>query len=137
MLLFSKNKGSVLILTLLFLFIFTLIMVSDSQDVIINNKMQSAMQHDFAVFERAESGMRQMVLVLQGLSITLPNSTISLKTTAKLIKTDKCGNQTLIIQSIAHDQYDQVILNSRDIFAKVPKHRKCKKILEHQVLWWN
>ena len=135
---FEKNNqnGSTLIITLIFLFVLTLLAVSDSQDVIVNNKMQSAMQQDFLVFARAESGMQQMVFALQGISFELPDSPITLHTTAKQIKIDRCGNQTITIQSIAQDNHDKVVLNSLDIFAKVPKRKKCKKIPAHQVVWW-
>lgn len=137
MLRFEKNNhGMILVIVLIFLFVLTVMCVGDSGDVIINHKTQAAMQNNFLVFMRAQSGMKQMVLALQGISIDLPESKIKLKTNAMVIKTDHCGNQTIKITSTAYNSFSKVVLNSLDIFAKVPKKRKCKKILAHQVLWW-
>ncbi len=133
----SRNEnGAVLIIVLVFLFVLTVMMVSNSQDVIANQKMQNAMQHDDAVFLRAEAGMQQVILSLQGESVDLPDSPIALQTSVKKIKADRCGNQTMEITSIAHDDRDKVILNSRDIFARVPVVKHCQKIPMHRCLWW-
>ncbi|EKD77347.1 MAG: hypothetical protein ACD_42C00367G0001 [uncultured bacterium] len=123
-------------ITLIFLFIMTLLCVMDSDEVIINTKMQAAMQRDFMVFSRAQMGIEQIRLAMQGEKMILPDSPILLKTTIQLIKTDRCGNQTVNIESEAHDQFETVVLNSRDIFATVPIQKKCRKISPHQVLWW-
>lgn len=138
MLPYEKNnqRGMILVMVLIFLFVLTFISVNDSDDVIINHKMQSAMQNNFLVFMRAQSGMKQMVLAMEGITMTLPDSSIQLKTNATVVKTDHCGNQTIAITSIAKNSFSKVVLNSIDIFAKVPKKRKCKKIPAHQVLWW-
>lgn len=133
----SRNEnGAVLIIVLVFLFVLTVMMVSNSQDVIANQKMQNAMQHDDAIFLRAEAGMQQVILSLQGESVDLPDSPIALQTSVKKIKTDRCENQTVEITSIAQDDRDKVILNSRDIFAKVPVAKHCHKIPIYQCLWF-
>jgi Tfp pilus assembly protein PilX len=132
----KNSNGAVLISVLVFLFVLTLMMVSNSQDVIINQKMQNAMRHDFAVFLRAEAGMQQAILSLQGESVDLPDSPIVLRTTVQKIKIDRCGNQIVEILSIAQDDHDKVMLNSRDIFARVPVAKHCQKIPVHRCLWW-
>lgn len=132
----KNNNGAVLIIVLVFLFVLTLMMASNSQDVIINQKTQNAMQHNFAVFLRAEAGMRQVILSLQGESVGLPDSAIALKTSVKKIKTDRCGNQMVEILSVAQDDHDKVMLNSGDIFARVPVAKDCQKIPVHRCLWW-
>lgn len=134
---FKKNKnGAVLIIVLIFLFVLTMMMVSNSQDVIVNQKTQNAMQHDSAVFLRAEAGIQQAILSLQGESVDLADSPISVETSMKKIKVDRCGNQTVEIMSVAHDNQEKVILNSRDIFARVPVAKHCQKIPAHRCLWW-
>lgn len=133
---FEKNSGSTLIITLIFLFILTVMVASDTADLIINTKMQSAMQQYFLIFARAEAGVQEMVSAIMGTPIDLPDSPISLNATAKIIKTDHCGNQTVLIQSIAQSREKKIILNSLHIFARVPKLKKCKKIVAHQVIWW-
>lgn len=132
----NNNNGAILIIVLIFLFVLTVMMVSNSQDVIANQKMQNAMQHDDAVFLRAEAGMQQTILSVQGESVDLPDSPISLQTSFKKIKVDRCGNQTGKIMSIAQDEREKVILNSRDIFARVPVAKHCRKIPAHQCVWW-
>lgn len=132
----NNNNGAILIIVLIFLFVLTLILVSNSQDVIVNQKMQNAMRHDDAVFLRAEAGMRQVILSLQGESVDLPDSPISLQTSFKKIKVDRCGNQTGEIMSVAQDEREKVILNSRDIFARVPVAKHCQKMPVHRCLWW-
>ncbi len=134
---FKKNKnGAVLIIVLVFLFVLTVMMVSNSQDVIVNQKMQTAMQHDVAVFLQAEAGMQQTILSMEGETVDLPDSPISLRTSVKKIKVDRCGNQTVEIKSIAQDNHEKVILNSRDIFARVPVAKHCHTIPMHQCLWF-
>lgn len=132
----NKERGAILIVTLIFLFILTLIVVSDTTDFILNTKMQSAMQNHFLMFARAEAGVQEMVSAIMGAPITLPDSSISLNATAKIIKTDHCGNQIIFIQSIAQNHEKKIILNSLHIFARVPKLQECEQIAAHQIIWW-
>lgn len=130
------QSGFILLITLIFLFVLTLITISGSQDIILENKMQNAMQNNALVFARAELGMQQAVLAIEGDPIVLPDSPISLNVITKIISTDDCGNQTIDIQSTAKNLFSNVVLNSRNIFARVPKEKGCKKIPMHQTLWW-
>ena len=132
----TKQHGFILFIVLLFLFVLTLIAVSGSQDIILENKMQNNMQNTSLVFARAELGLQQAVLAIEGDPISLPDSPISLNVTTKLISTDDCDNQTIDIYSTAKDTLSTVVLNSRNIFAKVPREKGCKKIPAHQILWW-
>ena len=132
-----QHDGYVLFVTLLFLFILTLIVVSGSQDLILENKMQSNMQNQLAVFSRAELGLRQAILAQEGDSISLPDSSIALTVTTNTISVDDCGNQTIDFQAIAKNAISTVVLNSRDIFAKVPRQKRCRKIPAHHNVWWN
>ena len=132
----TKQHGFILFIVLLFLFVLTLIAVSGSQDIILENKMQNNMQNTSLVFARAELGLQQAVLAIEGDPISLPDSPISLNVTTKLISTDDCDNQTIDIYSTAKDTLSTVVLNSRNIFAKVPREKGCKKIPVHQTLWW-
>ena len=131
------ENGFVLFIVLLFLFVLTLLSVSGSQKMILENKMQNNMCEHAQVFARAELGMQQAVLAIEGDSISLPDSRIHLSVHTKIISTDHCGNQTIDIQSMANDYLSKVILNSRNIFASIPKQRRCKKIPKHRVVWWS
>lgn len=131
-----QQNGFILFITLLFLFVLTLFAIAGSQDIILENKMQSNGQNHFAVFARAELGLEQAVLLLEGNPITLPDSSISLTVTTTAVATDDCGNQTIDIQSTAKNNVSTVVLNSRNIFAKVPRQKGCKKIPLHQIVWW-
>jgi len=132
----TLTNGFILFIVLLFLFVLTLLAVSGGEDIILDNKMQHNMQNDFSVFTRAQFGLQQEILALQGKSMSLPDSPISLNVTEKTMATDKCGNQTIDIQSTARNSFSTVILNSRTIFAKVPRVKKCKKIPKFQIVWW-
>lgn len=132
----QNQNGSVLVLVLIFVFVLTAIVVSDCQNLIVNQKMQHVIQHDFIVFLRAEAGMQQTIFALQGKSVQLADSKITLKTQVKTITIDQCGNQTVEIESIAEDDFDKVVLNSRDIFARVPIKKHCPTIPLHRCLWW-
>src|SRR3990167_7288857 len=112
-----SESGFVLFIVLLFLFVLTLIAVSGSQDIILENKMQNNMQNTSLVFARAELGLQQAVLAIEGDPISLPDSPISLNVTTKIINTDDCDNQTIDIYSTAKDTLSTVVLNSRNIFA--------------------
>ena len=98
--------------------------------------MQHAIAHHDLVLLRAEAGMQQVILSLEGESVVLPDSAISLETSIKNIKTDACGNQTVEILSVAQDGNDKVVLNSRDIFARVPVEKDCSAIPLHRCVWW-
>lgn len=133
---YSHSHGFILFIVLLFLFVITLLVVSGSQNIILDNKMQNSMQNHVAVFERAAFGMSQAVHAIEGDPITIPDSPISMHTDEKTIKTDRCGNQTIDIRSIAKNAFSTVVLNSRDIFARVHKEKNCKKTPAHRVVWW-
>lgn len=130
------ENGFVLFIVLLFLFILTLLAVSGSQNMILENKMQNNMQDHALVFARAELGMQQAVHAMEDDPISIPASSIKLKVQTKIISIDDCGNQTINIRSIAKDAFSTVILNSLDIFARVPRAKYCKKIPAHRVIWW-
>lgn len=131
------ESGFVLFIILLFLFVLTLLVVSGSQNMILENKMQDNMKEHALVLARSEWGLQQVVFAYEDDPISLPDSPIQLKVRTKIILTDGCGNQTIDIRSTAHDHSSTVILNSRDIFAREPKLSGCKKIPAHQVIWWN
>ncbi|OGT42540.1 MAG: hypothetical protein A3F13_05110 [Gammaproteobacteria bacterium RIFCSPHIGHO2_12_FULL_40_19] len=132
----KKQAGFVLFITLIFIFVLTLIVISGSQTMILDTQMQNNSRHDFQVYVRAYVGMQFVAHRLEGDPITLPDSALSLNTTVKNVQTDQCGNQTVEIQSIAQDRFSKVILNSRDIFAKVPREKGCKEMPLHQRIWW-
>lgn len=132
----KKQNGFVLFITLLFIFVLTLLVMSGSQIMVLNTKMQNNTRHDFQVYAMAQFGMQSVVCALEGNPIALPDSSISLNTTVKNIQVDDCDNQTVDIQSTAQDQFSKVVLISRDIFAKVPRKKGCVKIPIHQRIWW-
>ena len=132
----KKQNGFVLFIALLFIFIVTLIVMSDTQTMILDKKILNSVHHEFQVYTVAQWGIQSAVHALEGDPIVLPDSSIVLNTTVKNIKTDLCDNQTVEIQVIAQDQFSKVVLNSRDIFAKVPREKGCQKIPIHQRIGW-
>lgn len=132
----KSQQGFILIVVLIFLFVITLLAVSSSAHIIMDYKMQTQMQRKLVLFLRAEAGMQQVVLSEMGQTIVLPDSPISLKTSQKNINTDACGNTTVEIQSIAQSGNNHVMLNSEDIFAKVPSAPGCMTVPKHQCVWY-
>ncbi|HLB56644.1 MAG TPA: hypothetical protein VJK30_04890 [Coxiellaceae bacterium] len=130
------EPGFILFIVLIFLFVLTLTTISSSQDIILENKMQNNMENSFSVFARAELGMQQAVLAQENDPIVLPDSPISLNVTSTVIAKDSCDNKIIDMQSTAKNNVSTVVLNSRNIFAKVPRQKGCKKISKHQILWW-
>lgn len=133
----KSQAGFILIIVLVFLFVITLFSVSGSEKIIMDYKMQAQMQRELKLFLRAEAGRRQVIFQLKGQPIALPDSPVMLKTVVKNVSTDACGNETVAIQSTASFSTDRVILNSEDIFAKVPTALGCRTIPLHQCLWWS
>jgi Tfp pilus assembly protein PilX len=131
-----QNNGFVLFVVLIFLFVLTIISISGSQHLILENKMQHNLNDHAKVFSRAELGLQQAIFAIEGNTFSIPDSTILLKVKTKMISIDACGNQTINIKSIAKDAFSTVILNSLDIFGRVPRSKGCKKILLHRVIWW-
>jgi len=130
------HNGFVLMITLIFIFVMTILIIAGSQDIILENKMQNNSQQFLLVFDRAEWGMEQKILALQGHAMTLPDSSVSLRVNAKTIETDDCDNKMIDIQSNAKNSFSRVVLNSRGIFAKVPREKNCKKVPAYRMLWW-
>ena len=131
----NKTRGFVLIIVLFFLFVMTCVVLSGAESIIISDKVQASMQQESALFYRALAGLQQMIGAEEGVMITLPHSPIDLKTSLTKLNQDNCGNQTVLMQSIAQLGNDTVILNSEDIFAKVPKIAQCPSLPRHQCLW--
>ncbi|MDP1573942.1 MAG: hypothetical protein Q8L78_03285 [Coxiellaceae bacterium] len=131
-----SNQGYVLITTLIVLFVLTLLVTGSSESHIVNQKMQNNWEQYNAVFHRAEWGLQQLVAGFGGGSISLPDSPITLTTSYTLLETDACGNKMLDLQSTAKNAFSTVILNSRDIFARVPALKGCSSIPRHQIIWW-
>ena len=131
-----RKGGFVLLIVLIFIFVITLLAVTSSENVILENKMQINYQKKSEVEVRAEQGLEQMVLATQGQSITLPTDEITLNTSHKIISIDTCGNQTIAFESTAQNTFAKVVLNSLDIFAKVPHEKGCAVIPTHQIIGW-
>ena len=133
---YLANQGYILITTLIVLFVLTLLVVSSSELGVMNQKMQNGWMQYNQVFERAEWGLAQLVANFQGKSFALPDSPILLTTSYTVLDTDGCGNQTVDLQSRAKNAFSTVILNSRDIFARVPTRKGCNSLPQHQIMWW-
>jgi len=132
----EKQQGAVLVTTLIFLFILTLLVMRSAAFLILQYKMQEAMELQSRVVERAEAGIIQIEQHWQNDDFTLSDSPITLTTSTQLESIDACGNRIFLIQSIARYQNQQVILNVRDRFAKVPRQKDCQPIPSCQRLVW-
>ena len=132
----SREQGYILLLTLIFLSVLLLLVMNASDNSILNRKMQTNSDHASSVFNRAQLGLMQMIMDHAGESISLPDASITLTTSETLVQTDACGNQTVDLQATADDGISTVVLNTRDIFAKVPREKNCAKIPWHQIIWW-
>lgn len=131
-----NHKGGILPFVLIILFVMTLIAMTCSQNVIVQHKIQAAMQNDLRVFAYAELGLQYLESVLRQHPFVLPDTPIHLIVYKNLLHSDPCGNRTYLLQSIASYLGDQVTLQSQAIFARVPIAPHCQPIPEWQVVWW-
>lgn len=131
-----KQTGFVLMVTLIFIFVMTFIIITGSENMILQYKMQSNMLNEMRVFAYAEFGLQKMIFTLQHKSLFLPSSSISLITSKKIISIDSCGNKTIDLHAVASNALSTVILNSRAIFAKVPPEVHCKILPAYRCVWW-
>lgn len=132
----KKWNGFILLVTLIFIFVTTLILMSSSNSVILDEKMQRDFYRNFQLFLSAEWSRAATESVLIGNSMTIPNNTFHVLTKTNLIQVDECGNQLIEMQTTATDNQSTVLLNSQDIFARVPNEKGCSAMPVHQTIWW-
>ena len=117
-----KNQyGTVLIVTLIFLFVLTLLVSSTTEETILEAKMESLLELNQVILNTAESGVIQSECHLLNHHIELPDTFILLKTSIQLEKVDLNDNKTFLIQSLASYASHQVLLKVRDNLIKMPK----------------
>lgn len=131
-----SDRGFILFTVLLFLFVMTLLVLNATDDLILADKMEFSTKNNLTVFSHAEMGLEQVRLKLMGKEMILSPSNITLDTSAKILHIDACGNQTVAIQSIATNRFSKTVLNSIDIFARVPFTKNCKILPNHQCILW-
>lgn len=116
-----SHNGFALPITLIFLFVMTLIVIAQTELSVSETKTQLRMQYHDVIFYRAEAGLIQAEENLLGISVTLPDSPISLKTTIQQQDADFFEKKLIDIDSVAFWNGQRVELRSRDIFVRVPK----------------
>lgn len=126
-------QGAALLIILIIIGVLSLIIMADTQKIIMNQKINSNIRHTGNLFHRAELGMTQAVFSHRGISLNLPSSPIQLATQENLIERDHCNNETIDIIVIAFEKSQVLTLKSRHIFATVPGG--CG-IPSHKTVWW-
>lgn len=130
------QSGYVLMITLIFVLFLSLLIVSQTDMIVISLKSEATTKQYQALFYRAESGVIQTEKHLLGKDILLPPSSIIVNTHLENVNIDSCGNKTLDIVSVAAWHLKRFVLRSREIFARVPIAKSCKKNPPIQRLWW-
>lgn len=131
-----KQSGYVLMITLIFVLVLSLLVVAMTEATITAIKSETGMQQYQQLFYRAESGVLQMEQRLLGRYISLPSSSIALQTDVEHVDIDSCGNKIVDIVAMATWRSERFVLRSREIFARVPLAKKCRKIPLQKRLWW-
>lgn len=129
------DQGTILMTVLVVLSVLSFLVSTALQSVIMSLKMQNNWVEYNAVFARAELGLMQLRAQFQEQTLLLPYSSIVLKTDFKGVQIDVCGNKTVDFTATAVNPFSRVTLNSRDIFARVPRLKNCNAIPMHQVIW--
>lgn len=132
----KKENGFILLVTLIFIFVITLIVMSGSEDIVLDEKMQNHFYRNFQLFLTAEWSVAEARSHFTGHPVAAPYSPFTVDTEPHLIQTDECGNQLVEMQTTASDAQSTVLLNSQDIFARVPIEKGCPVIPVHQTIWW-
>lgn len=125
-----------MLVTLIFIFVITLMVMSGSDSIILDEKMQSHFYRDFQLFLTAEWDAVEAQSQFTGHPIAVPYSPFVADTQSHLIQTNQCGSQWVEMQTTASDSQSTVLLNSQDIFARVPIEKGCPVIPVHQTIWW-
>ncbi len=132
----TSQSGYALFTTLVFIFVITLMIVSQSNNLITAKRSVADMQQYQQLFIRANDGVVQLEHKILGSAFDLSKTDISLQTKIISQKTDHCGNQIIDIKSYASKGYRKLILRVRDIFARVPVIKGCKPLPRFERIWW-
>lgn len=129
-----QSKGFVLPVVLLIIFVASLVVIHETDSVILSIKSNVAMSSYQRLYFSAQSALFQAERFYMGQRVKLLSKNVTLKIMQQ--HTDDCDNNHLVIRAVAQSARRRIILQSRDIFARVPVEKNCKRMPRFQRLWW-
>ena len=129
-----QSKGFVLPVVLLIIFITSLVVIHETESVILSIKSNAAMSSYQRLYFSAQSALFKAEQFYTGQRDKLVSKNVILRIMRQHI--DDCGNNQLVIRAVAQSGRRRIILQSRDIFARVPVEKNCKRMPRFQRLWW-
>ena len=126
----------IIITAMLFLFVFTLLIVTNLELHLLENKMSINNYHRALVFEAAEAGLIVAESKIRLKPLALPSLPAIVNYHIQLLSTDSCGKKHYQITSSAYYQHASVTLMSQyDRLLSVSKPTCKKEIVNRRVVW--
>ena len=132
----KSQNGYMILLTLIFIFVMTLITISQINRVALVVKSVAALKTHELLYHYAEIGVMEVEQKMVGEYTVLPQSNIDVNMLVLNQMYDACGNKIVTIKSIVNGYHQKLILQVRDIFARVPIAKGCKQLPRIQRVWW-
>ena len=134
------QTGYALLVTLIVVFVLTLIIVSQTDSVILGLRSVVGMKRYQQLFYCANDVLVQTEDQLLGKTSHLSTACIdfaiqqSIRITQQRV--DPCGNKEIDIQASTQLHSQMLILQARDIFARVPVLKHCEALPRFQRVGW-
>jgi len=120
----------------MFLFVITLIIASQADSIIMALHSVSGFKNHQQLFNSANDGLICKEQQLLGKSCVLVDTTVRVHVAIVCQHKDACGNKILDLKSVATGSTGKLILQVRDIFARVTSEMNCRLLPRFQRIWW-
>ena len=131
-----SSAGFIMIMTLIFMFVFSLVILTQIDQVTGEMQQEKAQIIYNKMRNRTEMGVKNYEHKMMGEAVDPVQSSLPLILNVQNKVIDACGNLTLDIVALTHWHDQQFKLRSHDIFARVPVQKNCKKMRPLKRLWW-
>ncbi len=127
----------VLIVTLLFVFVLTGLVLTSIESAVIENKLASNYKTESIVFQAAESGLKAGEAAIRGESIRLPSSQATISYQEKLLSIDPCAQKRYQVDSTA--RYDAITVRLFSVYDWLGQTNKpsCKSEVGGKRFFWS
>src|SRR3990167_6829577 len=131
-----RQQGMVLVITLLFLYSLTLIILNSVEVDLLESKIQFNFYQDSMVFQAAEAGLVVAEAKIRGDPLELPNSKVNIQYVSKTLAVDRCHKKRYHIDSVATYQGVRVNLSSEYEWLGKTSDSACQQELGGGRVYW-
>lgn len=132
----TSQGGLVLVTTLLFVFIITLLVLSIAENNILENRVRTFFQNKMVALQAAESGLFAIQRQLTGQPIVLPNGEAKLYSHTEQVAEDSCQRKIFLVTVTAIYHRVEVTLESAYLLSRTLSLPNCKTENNIIRLWW-